>query len=210
MDTSLAIALAATKGGCGKSSLCTSLAVHASEGGAKVGMLDLDPQGSLPKWWHLRGKPDNPKLYTGIEVLAEDVALLKKIGCQYIFIDTPPGNADAVNEAIEAADFVVIPSRVSAFDILAVEPTAQACKSMRKPFGFVLNAYDPKWKLSASAGPVLADLGPVLPPPIEYRAAYASALTLGRTGPESQNRAQARECRAEIAALWQSILKAAQ
>jgi hypothetical protein len=40
---------------------------------------------------------------------------------------------------------------------------------------------------------------------MRYRAAYAAAKTLGRTGPESQDGRAAKACREEIAALWGAI-----
>jgi chromosome partitioning protein len=202
------IAMAATKGGVAKTTLAACLSVQACKLGAKVAMLDLDPQGSLGQWHELRQRPDNPKCYTDVECLADDVASLARAGFDFVFIDTPPGNVDIVREAVEAADYALIPARVSALDVLAVEPAVAACKDAGKPFGFILSAYDPSWKLSASAEPYLKEAGPVLSPPIRYRAAYASAMTLGRTGPESQDGRAAKACREEISALWQSILGA--
>lgn len=206
---SLSIVLAATKGGCGKTTLTACLAVHAAALGARVAMLDLDPQGSLARWWHLRGKPENPKLFVDVSDLDADISLLKANGWQYIFVDTPPGNVEIVEEAIASVDFAVLPTRVSALDVLAVEPTVAACRASGRQFGFALSAYDPKWRLSAEAGPYLSGDGPVLAPPIQYRAAYAAAMTLGRTGPESQDKKAAALCKDEIAGLWRSILEAA-
>lgn len=205
----LSVALAATKGGCGKTTLTACLAVHAAASGARVAMLDLDPQGSLTRWWHLRGKPDNPTLFVDVSDLAGDIAYLKSEGWQYIFIDTPPGNVEIVEEAIGCVDYAVLPTRVSALDVLAVEPTVAACRASSRAFGFVLSAYDPRWKLSPEAAAYLKEDGTVLAPPIQYRAAYASAMTLGRSGPESQDRKAAALCRDEIAELWRSILEAA-
>lgn len=163
-------------------------------------MLDLDPQGSLTRWWHLRGRPDSPALVPSVESPG---------AWDYVFVDTPPGDPLAVEDAIGAVDFAVLPTRVSALDVLAVEPTVAACRAAARRFGFVLSAFDPRWKLSAEAAEYLSADGPVLSPAIQYRAAYASAMTLGRTGPESQDRKAAALCKEEIAALWRSILEAA-
>lgn len=204
----LAIALVATKGGCGKSTLSACLAAHAAEGGAKVALIDADPQGSLLPWWKLRDA-DNPHLFVNPESLGEDVELLKAQGWQYIFVDTPPGNIDIVEEAIASVDLAIIPSRPSPVDMAAMQPTIHACRNAGTAFAMVVNCYDPTWKISASAADALRVDGLVLDPPIHYRAAYTSAMTLGRTGPESQDRKQAKACRDEIAALWASILKVA-
>ena len=205
----LCIAMAATKGGVLKTSLTACLAVHAVELGARVAIVDLDPQASLSRWWALRKRPGNPRLLVEPRELASDVALLKSKGWQYIFLDTPPGDIDTVRDAIAACDYALIPTRVSALDVLAVEPAVDACERAGRPFGFVLTAYDPKWKLSSTAGPYLRKRGTLLEPPIQYRAAYASAMTVGRTGPESEDRKQAKACKDEIAALWKAIEGAA-
>lgn len=204
----LSIAMAATKGGVSKTTLTACLAVHAAKDGSKVAMVDMDPQQSLTRWWMLRKKPDNPKLFSQPNNLVRDVRNLKASGWQYIFIDTPPGDVDLVVEAIMAADYALIPTRVSALDVMAVEPAVDACKAAQCPFGFVITAYDPKWKMSASAAPYLKKRGPVLDPPIQYRAAYASTMTVGNTGPEAQDKPAARACQDEIATLWRSILGA--
>lgn len=200
--------MAATKGGVSKTSLTACLAVHAAKTGAKVAMVDMDPQQSLTRWWMLRKKPDNPKLFSDPSNLARDVRNLKAEGWQYIFIDTPPGDVDLVVEAIMAADYALIPTRVSALDVMAVEPAVDACRAAQCPFGFVITAYDPKWKMSTSAAPYLRKRGAVLDPPMQYRAAYASAMTGGNTGPETQDKAAAKACQEEISALWRSILEA--
>ena len=201
--------MAATKGGVLKTSLTACLAVHAVELGGRVAIVDLDPQASLSRWWALRKRPGNPRLLVEPRELASDVALLKSQGWQYIFIDTPPGNIDLVEEAVAAADLAIVPSRPSPVDMAAMQPTIHACRNAGTRFAMVVNCYDPSWKISASAADALRVDGLVLDPPIHYRAAYTSAMTLGKTGPESQDRKQAKACRAEITALWASILKVA-
>ena len=53
-------------------------------------MMDLNfDQGSLSRWWEVRGEPDAPKLIDDIENIPRDV---KKLAAAYdwLFIDTPP------------------------------------------------------------------------------------------------------------------------
>src|SRR5262249_31004062 len=61
--TTKVIVLASTKGGSGKSSIASGLAVCAADEGS-VTLVDADPQQSAGFWWDRRGKPDNPHLAT--------------------------------------------------------------------------------------------------------------------------------------------------
>ena len=50
----LVIAIAQQKGGVGKTTLAAQLAVAWAKSGARVAVLDIDPQGSLAAWVDLR------------------------------------------------------------------------------------------------------------------------------------------------------------
>ena len=49
------IVLCATKGGVGKTTLASALAVRAAEESKRVALIDLDSQPSLSGWWDRRG-----------------------------------------------------------------------------------------------------------------------------------------------------------
>ena len=53
------IALAAAKGGVGKTTLAAALSAAAvlEWPSARIGLIDLDPQGSLTLWWNARARP---------------------------------------------------------------------------------------------------------------------------------------------------------
>lgn len=198
------IVLAATKGGVGKTTLSTALAVRASEGGDRVALIDADPQASLERWWQLRQEPDNP-MVLDIACSAEAIGLLASEGWDYVIVDTPPALVDEIEQAISMADFVLIPTRASAFDLEAVDQVVQICESEKKPFAFVINAAQPNWKLTASSRRYLEHDGKVFNQLICYRRSYISAPTLGKTGPEIEKDGK---CAEEIDGLW-AELKAA-
>jgi hypothetical protein len=56
-----------------KSTLVTILAVQAVKEGARVALLDWEPQGSLALWWVMRQKPANPLLISDAEDPVEAV-----------------------------------------------------------------------------------------------------------------------------------------
>lgn len=195
------IVIAASKGGAGKSTICTALAVRATKDGERVALVDLEPQGSLTQWWELRGEPDNPRLFREPGKLRADLRHLERDGWGYAFLDTPPALMDVIEDAIAVADAVLIPVRASAFDLAAIDPVLDMCRARRKAHAFVINAAEPKWRLTGQAAKSLQGDGAVLPSMVAYRMAYVSAITKGRTGPEIDKAA-----RGDIDALWADVL----
>src|SRR5262245_42578335 len=110
------ITLASTKGGKGKTTLSSALAVRAAEESKRVALLDLDPQESLASWWTRRGKTKNPKLFE-TDATTEANELLVSEGWEWVFVDTAPAKIELIEPGIAVADFVLIPVRPSAFDI---------------------------------------------------------------------------------------------
>lgn len=197
------IVLAATKGGVGKTTLASALAVRAAEESKRVALIDLDPQQSLASWWDRRGKNANPKLFDGVDATAEAIELLIAQKFDWVFIDTPPGALRFTEPAIAASDFVVIPMRASALDVEAVAPVVDVCHGRRKPFAVVINQANPQWKLTKTTAAYLRSLGyTVLDTLVSYRMAYIAAMTVGKSGPEIEKDGLARK---EIDALWKSI-----
>ena len=85
------IAFVTQKGGAGKSTLSTNLAVAASLAGERVVLLDLDGSQSAASWAKIRGKSD-----VGIESvpaakLAATLAALEKRNVTLVVIDAPGG-----------------------------------------------------------------------------------------------------------------------
>lgn len=200
------IVLAATKGGVGKTTLASALAVRAAEESKRVALIDLDPQESLASWWDRRGKTGNPILFE-IDATAEGIELLMSKGFEWVFIDTPPGGLKFTEPAIAAADFVLIPMRASALDVEAIDVVVDICSTRKKPFAVVLNHAHPAWKLTKSTVAYLRSSGhTVLDQLIAYRMAYIGAMTVGKSAPEIEKDGQARK---EIDALWESIKKLA-
>jgi chromosome partitioning protein len=185
------IALAASKGGVGKSTLAAALAVRATKSGMSVAVLDWEPQGSLTLWWALRGKPDSPLV---VQDFDDPAVAVQRLTADWVFIDTPPAHVERIARAIAASDVVLIPVRASLFDLAAVREVVDVCKEHGKPFGFVLNADEPRRVgLRSSSLEALDKMGPILGNPIQNRAVYVSALNTGKTGPEHKDTKQAAE-----------------
>jgi len=139
--TARTIALAAAKGGVAKSTIASALAVQAVSEGARVALVDAEPQASLGLWWERRGEPDNPGMFTVDDDrgLGRAVAKLRAGPWDYVIVDTPPAMMDRIEAAIRAADVVLIPVRASIFDVEAISPVTEVCKDYGKTYAFVLS-----------------------------------------------------------------------
>lgn len=209
--TSKVIAFGSAKGGSGKTTICSCLAVEAAKT-SRVVIVDGDPQQSIARWHELRRKHDdtgNPGLFrSGTEPLSEKTTLLKDAGAEWVMIDLPPGDLDLIEEGIAAADFVVIPIRASPLDVEAIGPVKDLCEAHSTPYGVLINAFEPTWKISATVGAYCkAAKLPLLESSVSQRQAYTGAMVSGETGPEYHEAKQARVCGGEIADLWQEVRK---
>ena len=200
------VTFANVKGGVGKSTLCSALAVRAAKDSKRVALLDLDPQESLASWWTRRGKTRNPRLHE-VEATTEAIELLISEGWEWVFIDTGPARVDLIEPGIVVADLVVIPVRPSAFDLEQASIIVELCEVHDKPHAFVINQATPDAKLTRTSIKYLQDEvgGTVIKKPIiTYQPAYMAALTVGKSGPEVDKEG---EVQAEIEELWAAVNK---
>lgn len=113
------------KGGSGKSTLCTQLAVHAVEAGEKVLILDVDPQGSAEAWHEKRGVDRHPG---AMRCKPENLAKVIGGGGLYkltlFFLDTAPHTNNDALTAIALSDLIICPTQASLFDLHSLEQTA--------------------------------------------------------------------------------------
>lgn len=198
------ITMAATKGGVGKTTLSTALAVRASERGDRVAMIDRDPQESLGSWCDRRGGLKGPKLFD-VDSTAEAIGLIQAEGFDWLIIDTPPAMLPLIEDAIAQSDLVIIPTRASALDLLAVDPVIDLCRTHGKPYAFVINSADPRQKLTKTAAQYLSVHGRVFETIVAQRVAYVAAMTNGK-GPTEVDKTGSTAN--ELDALWAEIEKA--
>ena len=119
------ISLVTQKGGCGKTTLTTCLAVVAQQAGQHVVILDTDPQATASQWWESRDEKTPALLEVKGEEIARAVAVVQEKGFDLVIIDTP-ARAEPINAAAaQVADFCLIPCQPSLADMRAQSPTVQ-------------------------------------------------------------------------------------
>ena len=199
------IAFMGQKGGTGKTTLAVHTAVAAGQDGHKVVLVDTDPQESATFWGDNR-KDETPIVATATPNQLPDVLdAARAEGVTLVVIDSAPHSSPNASEVAKAADFIIIPTRASAFDLAAAESTVKIVKAVNKPFGFVLNALDQKVAESGEALDFLQKQygGSVAPYRVGNRIAFARSIATGQGVTEFD--ASEGKARGEIKLLWQWI-----
>lgn len=206
------------KGGVGKSTIATNLVATAHLAGRRALLIDLDRQGSALDWHAARGEASRLQ---GIAVVRYDRPLtlprFREIaaGCDFVVLDGPPQVGDITRSAAVVADWVIIPSQPSGFDLWAVSATLDAidqADAIRAQLElppvrrlFVINRAIPGTLLARQAPEALAERGELAEAMLCQRVAYAEAAAAGESVMTTQPAGPAAE---EIRRLYRALLTA--
>lgn len=130
------------KGGAGKSTLCSNLAVIAKVVGLKVGILDADAQASVSDWRRARGSKDIPVQTCGVSNLVHWVNKASAADIDWLFIDMPPGARHALG-ATQVADLCLVVARPNFFDVRVASQLVEILVSGTARLAIILNAVPP-------------------------------------------------------------------
>jgi len=201
------VAIVSQKGGSGKTTLACHLATSAAYDGTKTVVIDMDPQATAAAWADWRGDylPEvvtSPPARLGKVIEKQQV----KEGVQLVVIDTPPHADAAAREAIKAADLVLVPSRPRAFDLHALEATAEMLEFGGKAGFVLLNGVPARGtKIVAEAKQQIEGLGlKVCPVSFGERAAFHRSTGGGEVALEMDANSKAS---GEARALWDWVRK---
>lgn len=181
------IALLNPKGGCGKTTLSTNLARAFHERGARVLLVDTDPQGSARDWHAARednpiplvalDRPNNLKTLAGIGVEAD-----------YVLIDGAAKLEDMIAAAIKVSDVIIIPVQPSPYDIWAANDLVDLVKARQEVLdgkprtAFLISRAIKRTKLGHETATALAEYGfPILASGTTQRQVYAQTAAEGLT-----------------------------
>jgi len=200
------IAMIGQKGGGGKTTTGTALAVEAARAGLAAVIIDLDPQANAANWKDRR-EADNPVVVAApVSRLKPTLEAVRQHGAAFVVIDTPAKSDSAALDAARAAALVLIPVWPQIYHL----ETLPALKDLLRVAGetpayVVLNGLHPQaTKQADEAKALIADVYgfPVCPVHLCDRAIYADVPALGQSAQEAEPEGKAAD---EIARLYNFV-----
>jgi chromosome partitioning protein len=201
------IAVIALKGGSGKTTVATHIALAAHLRGLKTLVADVDPQRSASEVLGARaGEGPRCIAVSGADLFAAQLAAVGS-GIELMVIDTAAGAVEDVGQAIVLADLAVLVVRPTLLDIAALVRTLNIVQRLGKPFMVVVNqapvargGIEPPVVKRALRALDYMRL-PLAPTLLRARSIYQTAVETGLSVEEAQDPTAAEE----VAALWASI-----
>src|SRR5215831_14270713 len=193
------------KGGSGKSTICTNLAVCGEDAGETVLIIDLDPQSSAALW-HFERKTNKPLVLDGQpDKLTDIVASASTLGVTLCLIDSP-SKLDAIAiAASRVAEIIICPTLPDLFNLGSLQDTVQLLEDAGKlpvTVGVINNA--DKAGEVARIGEAKAVMDKfemaVCPQVIRHRPEFQTAAEKGKAVIELG--AKGKAAASEIRALW--------
>ena len=183
------LAVISQKGGVGKTTIATALAVAAEADGKSVALFDLDPQASACFWADRRratGRGETPVVRdVNFNRLPHVLDAMREARADLVILDCPPQQRDIADAALSVADLVLIPTRAETLDIRAMTQTVRLSKQMDKRPSVVLTFCPPTGAELEQARDIVAQLeADLVPVALHLRKAYARAQQDGQTAQE--------------------------
>ncbi|MCH2095154.1 MAG: ParA family protein [Rhodobacteraceae bacterium] len=207
--TGSVITVAQQKGGSGKTTVAANLAMGFRAAGKTVALVDIDPQGSLGRWFMSR-------LESGMACEGMDFTTSSAWGIPYecrklsethdiVLVDTPPKADSDLRPALRVADLVVVPVSMSHVDIWATEGVLDLARRENKAALLVMNRARSGTRLNAKVTEAARALDAQLAKAcLGNRVIYAEALGEGKganEGPGGPAREEVAALTAEVDAL---------
>lgn len=201
------IAIISQKGGSGKTTTAINLSVASGLADRDAGtvLIDTDPQSSAAGWGDRR-EADFPRVIEAQPPrLAKALETAMSEGSKLAVIDTAPHSESGALTAARAADFVLIPCRVSILDLDAVRFTVELLRLAKKRGAFLLTCCSANQSLVYEAEGYLKEYRlPVCPVRIGERVAYSYSLSHGLSAQEFEPKGKAAN---EVRRLYQWVNK---
>lgn len=177
------LTVAQQKGGSGKTTLAATLAVGFAREGARVAVLDTDPQGSLGRWFMTRrDRLSDPGLEFSTASawgVSYEVDKLRR-QADLVIVDTPPKVDADLRPALRVADLVLVPVAGSQMDLWATDGVLDLCAREKRTALIVLNRIRSGTRLAEEVAAAASELhAGVATTRLGQRVSFAESLGLG-------------------------------
>ena len=132
------------KGGVGKTTISTCLAVAFQQSGRNTVIIDLDPQATACFWHDVRENKSPAVISVQPVRLKSMLSAAKENGTDIVIIDGAAIQREISYDVSAIADYVIIPTKPAVFDITSMQETIKALRQNSVPFGVVLNMVSPR------------------------------------------------------------------
>lgn len=127
------ISFANPKGGAGKTTSALLLAGELAARGARVAIIDADPEKWISQWGRLPGKPDNLTIQGDVtEDSIVDLIETAAADAQFVIVDLEGTASLMVANAIGMSDLVVIPAQGASMDAKGAAKTIKLIRNQER------------------------------------------------------------------------------
>jgi chromosome partitioning protein len=183
------LAVIGHKGGSGKTTAAISIATGLIDRGARVLLVDTDPQGSTSAWsaaaaGSLRDSPTVISMGPGLQRPGQLARLAKAF--DHVVVDCPPRGDAVVHDVLLAADLALLPCGPGAIDAWALADSVELVHAVQRSHPalrgrVLLTRKAAGTALAQNAREALDDCGlPLLSVTLGYRVAYQESMGYGR------------------------------
>jgi len=169
-----------TKGGAGKSTAVTCVAVVAFQRGLHVLVIDVDPQQTTVNWANRRQYPGPTVVAASASNLNQVLGQAREQGYDFVVVDCPGHNARALATVALAADYSILVMRPTMPDVEVAAVIRDALVEWQRSYAVLLSQAPPTfsrrlqgWCRASSA------LGTVVEAHLVSRVDYQDALAGG-------------------------------
>jgi chromosome partitioning protein len=138
------VSIVIRKGGSGKTTTATNLAIASAENSQSTLIIDCDYEtGVAYKWFNSRDKSKVDNNIFCVEAfkisdLKDLIQTAKENNVDRIYIDTPGAGDNIVNEAVSQSDYCLIPCGAGGFDIIPIQKTVDLVNTLKKKASFLI------------------------------------------------------------------------
>jgi chromosome partitioning protein len=184
------IGIVGQKGGGGKTTIATNLAVAATRQKLAAVIIDLDQQTNSAKWGDRRKAKNVAVVAAPASRIKATIETATVHGAEFIVIDSPGHNDSAAIETVRASDVVILPTEPQMFHFDTLPAMRDILRvGGDKPTWIVVNKLHPSASaLAEKLKKIIADTYsiPVCPVHLSRFDVYATSADVGLTPEEQQ------------------------